>query len=123
MDAGKRMGNILLVVGFDAEFSYLRLIAFFHSLAHLAEYSTLRFQISQRSRQGTIDAIQQIDADVHLQETIAVVIHTLLQSSRHVFGSIFAGNVGIAVDTDFVTELAAQHLPDRDIVDTAYKVP
>ncbi len=51
------------------------------------------------------------------------MVHTVKQSICHGLWRVLAVNVGIAVHANLIAELTAQHLPNRNAVDTAYQIP
>ena len=82
-------------------------------LAHL-------LQEAAGGAEGAGDVHEELDAEVHLEEGVALR-DALLEGESHVAAAAFA--VGVAVDADFVAEFAAEHLPDGDAPGLAGEVP
>ena len=80
------------------------------------------FQESEGEAERAGLVLDQADADIHLQEGKAM-FHALLERVAHLGAVGLAAHVGIAVDADFVAELAAQHLVNGHAEGLAGQIP
>ena len=78
---------------------------------------------AQRCAQRARLIHQDADAQVHLEEGEAHLQPLFERKPHRVAGIVLAVSVGVTVDTDLVTILAAQQLPDRHAPCLARQIP
>ncbi len=123
VNAGEGMSDVVLIVVAVGPPTSGNLIALLLGLAsHLGGVMIL-IQEADRRAQAAFNVPELVDAKVHLEHGVAVLLNAHLQGFAHVQTRVLAVDVGIAVHADLVAELAAQHLIDRNAVGLARDIP
>ncbi len=123
VDTGEGMRDVVLVVGTVRPPARSSLIAASLGFASHLSGVMILIQETDRSGQATLDIPELVDAQVHLQHGVAVLLNALLQSVTHVQAGVLAVNVGIAVHTNLIAELTAEHLVNRNAVGLTGDIP